>query len=116
MFNIDIDTDMVEPVMVNGLNQRVDNRNKNMQEASQNLDDWDPISCTTFNILAPIYKRLGGGVCLSVTNFVYLLLTRSFGLLTLGVIIIVFHFRHVKASLGSLGIVGTTRYWICCYT
>ncbi|XP_056684690.1 uncharacterized calcium-binding protein At1g02270 [Spinacia oleracea] len=57
MFNIDIDTDMVEPVMVNGLNQRVDDRNKNMQ----NLDDCDPISCTTFNILAPIYKRLGGG-------------------------------------------------------
>uniref|UniRef100_A0A803LXP9 EF-hand domain-containing protein n=1 Tax=Chenopodium quinoa TaxID=63459 RepID=A0A803LXP9_CHEQI len=54
---------MGEPVVVvNGLDEQLvddDNPNRN-----KNSDSWDTntiFSCTTFNILAPIYKRLGGG-------------------------------------------------------
>ncbi|XP_010685415.2 uncharacterized calcium-binding protein At1g02270 [Beta vulgaris subsp. vulgaris] len=55
--------DMVKPL--NSLNQQVEHPIPNKQ-FSRNWDcthsNTTTISCTTFNILAPIYKRLGGGV------------------------------------------------------
>lgn len=43
----------------NAMNRKV--RNQNEQDLPY-LDCPDTIACTTFNILAPIYKRMGGGV------------------------------------------------------
>ncbi|GAB4824643.1 hypothetical protein Ancab_007515 [Ancistrocladus abbreviatus] len=43
-----------------GLNQEFDDQE---QQGYSNLESPETVTCTTFNILAPIYKRISGGHC-----------------------------------------------------
>lgn len=73
------------------------------------------ITCTTFNILAPIYKRLSHKV------FLYIYICYCIGLLFFifcFVLQILNGFRTriaVKAIIGHIGWPGTNEYWILYY-